>query len=398
MTHEDLVQRLAGQLGWSDMAVSDALDAIIAVLKTELAANNPVDLDDFGKFSTPKQPEYILTDRETNDRYLMPPAVEVLFESSADLFFMPEDSLNESVNSAFSFFEPTPLYEGVALPGVPEVIVGGDEEDEEEVEKTTEETDEAEKGAEVVAEEIGKEATESEKETAITAEESKEETTEVEKVTEKTGEAEKDIIEAGKNIIEAGKKTEKITGEIVTEMKIVRNHRPYPPLWIPIAGGVALALAALFFFRVWQPRKNESAVAFQQLPEAGVLSVSRPDILRSEATENHDVSSGTLPDTTGANTLHRELKNKQPLPEVKKIRLADGKTLRLLAQDLFGDREFWVYIYLENKSQINNPNRVPAGTELTVPDRTKYGINAADPGSVAKAKSQGNKILNGPGK
>ena len=255
MTHEDLVQRLAGQLGWSDMAVSDALDAIIAVLKTELAANNPVDLDDFGKFSTPKQPEYILTDRETNDRYLMPPAVEVLFESSADLFFMPEDSLNESVNSAFSFFEPTPLYEGVALPGVPEVIVGGDEEDEEEVEKTTEETDEAEKEAEVVAEEIGKEATESEKETAITAEESKEETTEVEKVTEKTGEAEKDIIEAGKNIIEAGKKTEKITGEIVTEMKIVRNHRPYPPLWIPIAGGAALALAALFFPGVATPKK-----------------------------------------------------------------------------------------------------------------------------------------------
>lgn len=391
MTHEDLVQRLAGQLGWSDMAVSDALDAIIAVLKTELAANNPVDLDDFGKFSTPKQPEYILTDRQTNDRYLMPPAVEVLFESSADLFFMPEDSLNESVNSAFSFFEPTPLYEGVALPGVPEVIAGGDEEDEEEVEKTTEETDEAEKEAEVVAEEIGREVAEAEKETAIAAEEIKKETTEVEKVTEETGEAKKDITEAGK-------KTEKITGEIDTKMKIVRDHKPYPPLWIPIAGGVALALAALFFFRMWQPRKNESTVVFQQLPEAGVLSMSRSEILRSEATENHDVSSGTLTDSTGANTLHREVKNKLSLPEVKKIRLADGKTLRLLAQDLFGDREFWVYIYLENKSQINNPNRVPAGTELTVPDPTKYGINAADPGSVAKAKNQGNKILNAPGK
>lgn len=93
----------------------------------------------------------------------------------------------------------------------------------------------------------------------------------------------------------------------------------------------------------------------------------------------------------------QDVKNNGSLSEARKVRLASGKTLRLLAQDLFGDREFWVYIYLENKSQINNPNSVLAGMELIVPDRIKYGINAADPGSVARAKSQGNKILNASG-
>ena len=356
MTHEELIQRLAQQLGWSDVAAKEALNAIIALLNEELSANNPVDLDDFGRFSTPKQPEYILTDRETNDRYLMPPAVEVLFESSADLFFIPEDSLDESVNSAFSFFEPTPLNEGVALPGVPEVIVGGEEETEEEA---VLETAEAEKEMKVVENQTG--------ETETETEESETETEVTEAKTEVTAGAEKD------EKIEEG--TEK---EIAPEVKFVRDHGPYrrkarhrkkSPLWIPIAGGVAIALAALFFFRERQPEKNKSVAILQQWPEAEV-KINMPP---------------------------QEFKTDIPIPEVKKVRLANGKTLRLLAQDLFGDREFLVYIYLENKSQINNPNSVTAGTELIVPDRIKYGINAADPGSVARAKNQGNKILGIPG-
>lgn len=236
MTHEELIQRLAQQLGWSDETATEALDAMISVLKAELTATNPVDLDDFGRFSTPKQPEYILTDRETNDRYLMPPAVEVLFESSADLFFTPEDSLNESVNSAFSFFEPTPLNEGVALPGVPEVIVGGEAETEEEA---VSEMVEAEKETEVTENQTGETETQ---------------TGETEAQTEETAGEEKDEkIEA-----EAEK-------EIAPEVKLVRDHGPYrrkarhrkkSPLWIPIAGGVAIALAARFFFQGVATRKK----------------------------------------------------------------------------------------------------------------------------------------------
>lgn len=67
--------------------------------------------------------------------------------------------------------------------------------------------------------------------------------------------------------------------------------------------------------------------------------------------------------------------------------------MRLLALDFFGDREFWVYIYFENKDKISNPNRVPSGIELVLPDRSSYFINAADPQSVLKAKSLGTEIL-----
>ncbi len=39
MTHEDQIQRLAQQLGWSDETATEALDAMIAVLKQKLTAN-----------------------------------------------------------------------------------------------------------------------------------------------------------------------------------------------------------------------------------------------------------------------------------------------------------------------------------------------------------------------
>jgi len=84
-----------------------------------------------------------------------------------------------------------------------------------------------------------------------------------------------------------------------------------------------------------------------------------------------------------------------PRQETGKIRLGEGKTLRLLALDLFGNREFWVYIYLENKLQIKNPNRVLAGTELRIPDASHYGINADDPQSVMRAKEVGERALGG---
>ena len=70
-----------------------------------------------------------------------------------------------------------------------------------------------------------------------------------------------------------------------------------------------------------------------------------------------------------------------------KIVLNSGKTLRLLAEEKFGSREFWIYIYLKNKDKISNPDKVATGTELIMPDAKEYGIEASNPESISKAKS-----------
>ena len=86
-----------------------------------------------------------------------------------------------------------------------------------------------------------------------------------------------------------------------------------------------------------------------------------------------------------------------PVPSPERIRetvvLGEGKTLRLLAEELFGSREFWVYIYLENRHIIQDPNRISVGVTLIIPDLQSYDIDPADPASLSRAKQLGNKVL-----
>lgn len=70
-----------------------------------------------------------------------------------------------------------------------------------------------------------------------------------------------------------------------------------------------------------------------------------------------------------------------------------GYLLNDMARKHYGSKVFWVYIYEENKSKIKNPNRVNAGTVLTIPAPEKYGINASDPASVAAANRKAGQIL-----
>jgi len=86
-------------------------------------------------------------------------------------------------------------------------------------------------------------------------------------------------------------------------------------------------------------------------------------------------------------------KSKNQISEMKTTVLDEGETLRLLALELFGDKEFWIYIYQENRDVISNPNRVPFGLELSIPDTDKYFIDCDNPNSVAKAKLEANKLL-----
>ncbi len=77
----------------------------------------------------------------------------------------------------------------------------------------------------------------------------------------------------------------------------------------------------------------------------------------------------------------------QALPPVAAHRLGVGDRLTLLALEYYGSKDFWVYIYEENKERMPNPNRLSVGLEVEIPDPRKYGIDAADPQSLARARS-----------
>lgn len=79
--------------------------------------------------------------------------------------------------------------------------------------------------------------------------------------------------------------------------------------------------------------------------------------------------------------------------KAKQITVARGQRLTLIALEEYGDKAFWVYIYLENKAILPDPGVLPVGIRLSVPPADKYGIDCNDPASVQKAKELAGRIL-----
>jgi nucleoid DNA-binding protein len=101
----------------------------------------------------------------------------------------------------------------------------------------------------------------------------------------------------------------------------------------------------------------------------------------------------TAPKATSTDTVATPAPATTTTPPVTET-VSETNYLSLIAQRHYGLPEYWVYIYEENIDKIDNPNRVKNGTVIVVPPPEKYGINAADPASVAKAKAKSTELYN----
>lgn len=71
-----------------------------------------------------------------------------------------------------------------------------------------------------------------------------------------------------------------------------------------------------------------------------------------------------------------------------------GTNLYRMSRKHYGSDKFWVYIYEENKAKYPNPNTIPVGAVLHIPQLEKYGAKAGDPASIATAKKKQAEIFN----
>ncbi|MDD2960935.1 MAG: HU family DNA-binding protein [Muribaculaceae bacterium] len=79
----------------------------------------------------------------------------------------------------------------------------------------------------------------------------------------------------------------------------------------------------------------------------------------------------------------KELKVKVKLDTIGKNRF-----LTTMARENYGDYNFWVYIYEENKDILKNPNKIKPGTVVIIPDANKYNIDKNNPESLIEAKQK----------
>jgi hypothetical protein len=74
-------------------------------------------------------------------------------------------------------------------------------------------------------------------------------------------------------------------------------------------------------------------------------------------------------------------------------RVQPGDRLTLMAQRLYGNKAFWVYLYEVNKDQLKSPNNVTAGMNLYLPDPIYWQIDATNDTSIQTALRRAAKLV-----
>ena len=65
-----------------------------------------------------------------------------------------------------------------------------------------------------------------------------------------------------------------------------------------------------------------------------------------------------------------------------------NRYLTTMALEHYGKKKFWVYIYLENKASLSDPDHIAPNTVVVIPPAEKYGIKSGDKTSEADAEHQ----------
>lgn len=68
------------------------------------------------------------------------------------------------------------------------------------------------------------------------------------------------------------------------------------------------------------------------------------------------------------------------------VAIKPGLYLTMVALDNYGDKSYWIYLYLYNRDRIKNPNNVPIGTKIRVPKLDASLVNGDSEDKVAVAK------------
>lgn len=172
-----------------------------------------------------------------------------------------------------------------------------------------------------------------------------------------------------------------------------RKSRSGCYIWLIVAMLLLIgAILVIFLLNNQQKNKNEAkplpSKPTQQTTPTTVIPTSEPreiDSLMIQA----DSSSGTASDTLASTPAPAPPSTSKAQPasseETEVVRIQAGDRLTRFSLRKYGHKAFWVYIYEENRSRIKDPDNIPIGTTITLPQASKYKIDARDTNSVNRA-------------
>ncbi len=141
-------------------------------------------------------------------------------------------------------------------------------------------------------------------------------------------------------------------------------------LWIVIPLVAVLLMALLLWFFVFgREERTQGPVATP--PPSITVPVEETPTIDTVA----PIDSVTPPADT---TAQQEI--------LTTVTLGAGDYLARYARRYLGRGEYWIYIYLANKEQIEDPDNIPLGTEIKIPTPQSVGITGNEEADLVEAK------------
>lgn len=197
----------------------------------------------------------------------------------------------------------------------------------------------------------------------------------------------------------------------ILEKREKRNKRKRIKFLYPVIAIIAILIFAILYFipdydEIYQKsdyyisetnheQENETQEQKINITEMEQSSIeSKTDNISEDSTNtvnNPEISVDTpvKPEKQPEITVEKTVKNTERysiVNGIKKRKIAEGERLTLIALQEYGNKDFWIYLYEENKNMIKNPENVMSGMIIIIPPVSKYGIDKDNPESVKKAK------------
>ena len=400
LTIQDLAALLAERTGKDRNSAEQFLREFIAIVSQGVFTDKIAKVKGLGTFKVVLVEKRESIHVNTGERFLIP--------AHYKFSFLPDKELRELVNKPFSFFETTELNENVDFTdldvsadveeketedeSVEEVIP---ENEEEQVVKSLQSTEEVPEDTEKeeLPEEVEQEETVSEEvvpeevpNVPDIEESAPEETVDEQDISEEEPKEEPGQISSANDFSDTDYQFE--------------DEEPSSSHWVRglvIAGIVAIVVAGSTFLYL-----NRSFFLGPEIPTPVLTGRSLPDQATAAVDTLHEVEAETdveieeIKDTviTEPSVTTPEVPAKAP-EVLAKVKIETGSRLTLISLEYYGSKIFWVYLYDYNKAAIKDPNNIPVGTEILVPDPSLYGIDKYSRASIDKAAARQTEILSG---
>ena len=371
---QDLASILSAQTGKSEEEAFRFLQEFIAVVSDGVYNDKLVKVKGLGTFKIIRVEERASVSVNSGERFVIP--------SHFKFTFTPDKELKELVNKPFSLFDTVELNENVNFS---DVDVSS------ELNATEETSDES--SEEILPDIVPANTTEETKEVDVSGKEEEPVAVSTAPVIENQADL---VSSEPEQAVGNGTKSDSDEDQMAPETpmvasvsKVRKKHFKRSKLLFPIACLLVILVLGIIYIVCLSGRPT-----FNYTPQKLQAEVA-DSVVRTDSAVSADLGQVEMVDSTISATdtivAHDEDTTKSDVLALVTIKAGDR--LASFAKQYFGHKFFWVYIYDFNKDIIEDPNNIPIGTELRIPDPGLYGIDSTDRSSIDKAAALQSQIL-----